>query len=314
MVSGIVYVLMGIIILTTLILKISFTISTIIEIILATIFIFDGLKLFKKIKSENLGNLFFGIILIFDLFNFFNFKPSVGELVLLYIGAQLLASGMVELFFRDLAFKISKNKINHDEKIFELKNNNYNFNFNFDFDWNKCNITTHDEDNIKIKSTYNKSIFNQKIHMGNTKFDFKEKLRINSINIPERAENKIYISNNIKANFDIQISVCDLLMDFYEIKAQYVKINSKASNIHLIPSSKTDSTIDMNIQVSNLTIEIPVDTFVIINFIGDLTVKELNNFIQKDDSTLVSNNFEKAKYTCKINISSEMSKISAFID
>lgn len=311
MVLGILSILIGILIFANLIFNISFTLSILIESILAIIFIFDGLKIFRKMKSENLGNLFFGVILIFDLFKFFNFNASFGELVLLFIASQLLANGIIELFFRGKSFNFSKNKLIQNEKNFELKNT-ASLKVNTNIDWNKCNITSTSENSIKINSIYNKSIFNQKLEFENNHLIFEEKLRINSINIPERAENIIYIPEHIDSSFDISANVSDITLDFYNMNSNYIKLNSKASKIHLIPSAKHDSIIDINIQVSNLTLEIPSNVFVVINYIGDLTLKELTNFTQKDDSTLVSNNFEKSQYTCKVNISSEMSKISSF--
>ncbi|WP_129408645.1 hypothetical protein [Marinitoga lauensis] len=312
MIMGIISVLIGILIFASLIFKVSFTISAVIELILALIFIFDGMKIFKKIKSENLGNLIFGIILLFDLFNLFNFNASVGELILLFIGSQLLSSGLVSLFLRDLSLKYSKNYQTKNNNSFEIQTDK-TLELKLDLDWNKCNITSHSEKNLQINSEYNKSIFKQKIDFKDNILNFEEKLRINSINIPERARSSIYIPYKTNAILDVQSNVSDLILDLYEINSNYVKINSKASKIHLIPSSKNDSNIDINIQVSNLILEIPSNVFVVINFIGDLTLKDLNNFIQKDDSTLVSNNFEKSQYTCKINISSEMSKISSFM-
>lgn len=311
MALGILSILIGILIFANLIFNISFTLSILIESILAIIFIFDGLKIFKKMKSENLGNLFFGVILIFDLFEFFNFNASFGELVLLFIASQLLANGIIELFFRGKSFNFSKNKLIQNEKNFELKSDT-SLKVNVNIDWNKCNITSTSDNSVRVNSIYNKSIFNQNLEFENNHLIFEEKLRINSINIPERAENIIYIPEYIDSSFDISANVSDITLDFYNMNSNYIKLNSKASKIHLIPSAKHDSIIDINIQVSNLTLEIPSNVFVVINYIGDLTLKELTNFTQKDDSTLVSNNFENSQYTCKINISSEMSKISSF--
>ncbi|SHE43392.1 hypothetical protein SAMN02745164_00427 [Marinitoga hydrogenitolerans DSM 16785] len=310
MIMGIISILIGILIFASLIFKVSFTISLIIELILSLIFIFNGMKIFKNFKSENLGYLIFGIILLFDMFNLFNFDASMGELILLFIGAQLLASG-IDFFIRDFTQNHSKNTISKNEQFFELQENKQ-IKVSMDVDWNKCNITSHNENKIKINSKYNKSIFKQKINFTDNNFIFEEKLRINSINIPERAESFIYLPSKINAILNIHSNVSELVLDLYDINSNYTKVNAKASKLHLIPSSKIDSNIDINIQVSNLILEIPSNVFVIINFIGDLTLKELNNFTQKDDSTLVSNNFKTAKYTCKINISSEMSKISSF--
>ncbi|GAB6188876.1 hypothetical protein JCM30566_06150 [Marinitoga arctica] len=312
MVLGIISILIGFLIFANLIFNISFTLSILIESILAIIFIFDGLKIFKKLKSENFGNLIFGIILIIDLLDLFNFDASFGELILLFIGSQLLANGLIELFFREKLLKFSQNKFIQNEKNFELKNDSP-LKIIANIDWNKCNITSTFENVVKINSVYNKSIFNQKSIFEKNNLIFEEKLRINSINIPERAETVIHTSEHINSSFDISANVSDVTLDLYNIKSNYIKINSKASKIHLIPSAKTDSIIDINIQVSNLTLEIPSNVFVVINYIGDLTLKDLQNFIQKDDSTLVSNNFENSQYTCEINISSEMSKISSFM-
>jgi hypothetical protein len=311
MLYGILSILIGVFIYLFLVFKISFTISTVIKIILAIILVFDGLKLVKKVKSEYIGNLIFGIILFLDIFNFYNFNPSFGELILLYIGAQIFSSGLVELFFKGKPF--SKNNIIKKETLFDI-NDKENLNLELSLDWNKLNISSINENSLKLVNEYDKSIFRHNISFDNNNLYFEEKLRINSINIPERAKSFVYIPSDVnKSYLKIDSNVCDLTIDLFDTNSEYLKINSKASKIHLIPSSKRDSNIDINIQVSNLTIEVPNNVFVIINYIGDLTMKELNGFTQKDDSTLVSNNFENSTYTCKINISSEMSKISSFI-
>jgi len=85
---------------------------------------------------------------------------------------------------------------------------------------------------------------------------------------------------------------------------------SNSSKLVLIPSNTKDSSIDADLEISTLTVKLPEKVGLVLNQVGELNLRTFEGLIEREDGSYISANFSDAEYTCYLNISSEMSRLS----
>ncbi|AEX85409.1 hypothetical protein XO10_04700 [Marinitoga sp. 1135] len=312
MIYGILFIILGALILLSLSGNI-ITIGIIIKGFLAAASIVFGISNFKKKTEEALASVIFGLLLVIDITIGFKNPLSFGDVFMLYIGSLLFSAGLIGIFSFKVSISMKKNDKTQEEKVFTPEKNS-ELKVYIDTSWSDNSVTLNEDEKNKIKviESYKNSLFKNYILFENNELKLKNKLRFDSIKSMEKMANIIKIPENYETHIEINSNTGNLLLDLFGINNKITKIDAKASKIHIIPSSKNDSEIYIKSYLSNIIFEIPNEVFVILKHNGEFSMKDLNNFIKKDDNTYVSNNFENSKYTCTINLVSEMSKISSF--
>ena len=136
------------------------------------------------------------------------------------------------------------------------------------------------------------------------------KLKVSNIKVPERSKMNTGIRNNLKYNLFTQLSVSDVFFDLRNSFPDNININSTASKIVLIPTNKKDSSVDADLEISTLTVKLPENVGLVLNQVGELNLRTFEGLIEREDGSYISANFSEAEFTCYLNISSEMSRLS----
>ena len=317
--NGLISIMLGVIILAGIVFKMQIGLNQYVEIIFGAIFVISGLEIFKKVKGEYLGHIFFGAILLADAFNLFSFDLKFYQLILLMIASYMLSSGIVTIFKRgDIVIKTKKHDPHNHDKRLEMsvpKRSDKEVYAQSDFDWTKLTgyAGTLENDVAKIKIDSDKDIFSKTISWNNEQIKITNKLKVSNIKVPERASAEVKIDKLTDYIFDFGFSVSDALIDLRNSKTKSLKINSSASKIVFIPPDSSDSSVDADLEITSLTIRLPKNVGLVLNHTGELNFKSFEGFSQKEDGTYVSNNYSESLCICYLNISSDMSRLSVQI-
>lgn len=310
--GALVSILIGVIILLGIVFEITISFSIAIEIFFGIIFLADGLKVFKHPKSDKIGSIIFGSILLMDAFNLFAQNLGFWQIILLLIASYLVGWGIFSVFISNRFLNISGNKIEDDHMKIEVPFNRNKYNIKYNLDWTKMTfISKSSEDyNVKIDSFSDADIFKRSFNWNDDELQVENKLKVSNIKVPERSKMTSWIRNDLKYNFLINLSVSDIFLDMRNSFPENVNINSTASKIVLIPSNKKDSSIDADLEISTLTVKLSENVGLVLNQVGELNLRTFEGLIEREDGSYISANFSEAQYTCYLNISSEMSRLS----
>jgi hypothetical protein len=130
------------------------------------------------------------------------------------------------------------------------------------------------------------------------------------------------ISNNIKNNWELELNnqiIYNLSIETGAInmdsnlsgfKVEKLYIESGASNINLVVP-KYNSKIIINAGVSNIDIAIPKDVGAMLNIDSGIAIKNLDDFIKRND-TYISNNYDNSEFKTEIEIDCGVSRINIY--
>lgn len=312
MTGAFVSILIGIIILLGIVFQITISFSIILELFFGIVFLVDGLKIFKKPQSDKLGSMIFGSILLMDAFDLFAENLSFWQIILLLFASYLVGWGIFSIFRSNGIFHFSNNKIKDNHMVIEVPNNSDRYNIKYDLDWTKMHFSSKstDEYNVKIDSYADGDIFKRGFNWNNTDLNVENKLKVSNIKVPERSRMNSRIRNDLKYTFYANLSVSDIFLDMRNSYPESININSTASKLVLIPSNTKDSSIDADLEISTLTVKLPEKVGLVLNQVGELNLRTFEGLIEREDGSYISANFSDAEYTCYLNISSEMSRLS----
>ena len=312
MTGAFVSILIGVIILLGIVFEITISFSIALEIFFGIVFLADGFKVFKHPKNDKIGSLIFGSILIMDAFNLFSENLSFWQIILLMIASYLVGWGIYSIFRSNKFVNIMNNKIVNDHMKIEVPINSNRYDIKYSLDWTKMNLSSKlsEEYNIKIDSYADADIFKRSFDWNDTELNVENKLKVSNIKVPERSKMNTGIRNNLKYNLFTQLSVSDVFFDLRNSFPDNININSTASKIVLIPTNKKDSSVDADLEISTLTVKLPENVGLVLNQVGELNLRTFEGLIEREDGSYISANFSEAEFTCYLNISSEMSRLS----
>lgn len=310
--GALVSILIGIIILLGVVFEITISFSIAVEIFFGVIFLADGLKVFKHPKSDKVGSIIFGSILLMDAFGIFTQNIGFWQIILLLIASYLIGWGIYSIFTSNRFLSINNNKIKDDHMKIEVPFNNNKYNLKYNIDWTKLSFvsTSSENYNVKIDSLSDGDIFRRSFDWDDNELKVENKLKVSNIKVPERSKMTSWIREDLKYNYLLNLSVSDVFIDMRKSFPDNVSFNSTASKIALIPSNKKDSSIDADLEISTLTVKLPENVGLVLNQVGELNLRNFEGLIEREDGSYISANFSEAKYTCYLNISSEMSRLS----
>ncbi|MDN5342378.1 MAG: hypothetical protein PWP28_1253 [Oceanotoga sp.] len=318
MISGIISILIGGIILLGIVFKLTISFNVIIELIIGISLIVSGMRIFKKIKGEYIGSLLFGLILVMDAFKLFPEKLKFWPIVLLMIASYFIGYGLANILSSGKFLFKSKKHHEIEKNIMEFSDNNINElkKISFDVDWTKFNLNSNNQEQLfKLKSEINKDIFrsNMDFKEDESALKLKNKLKVSNIKIPEKAFMNLKIKKQKEYEIKSNVSVSEIFFDLRDIYLKNMKLKSTASKIIIIPSEFTDSIIDLDLEITSLTVKLPKKVGLVLNHIGELNLKNFEGLFQRDDGSYISSNYSDANQIVYLNISSEMSRLGVQI-
>lgn len=310
--GALVSILIGMIILLGIVFEITISFSLVIEILFGVAFLADGLKIFKYPKGDKVGSIIFGSILLMDAFNLFSQNLGFWQIILLLIASYLVGWGIFSVFTSNKFLNLKNNDINDEHMKVEIPYNKNKYNLEYILDWTKLSFISTKSDiyNIKIEALSDEDIFRKSFEWNESELKVENKLKVSNIKIPERSMMTTWVREDLQYNFKLNLSVSDAFIDMRNSFPNGVNINSTASKIVLIPSNKKDSSIDIDLEISTLTLKLPKNVGLVLNQVGELNLKTFEGLIERENGSYVSANFSDTEYTCYLNISSEMSRLS----
>lgn len=121
---------------------------------------------------------------------------------------------------------------------------------------------------------------------------------------------ELKLNNQIIYNLSIETGAINMDSNLSGFKVEKLVIKSGVSNINLVVPNY-NSKIIINTGVSNIDIAIPKDVGVILNINSGITIKNLDDFIKRND-TYVSNNYDNSEFKTEIEIDCGVSNINIF--
>jgi len=288
-----------------------------IEIFFAIVFLYQGLKIFRRFKAEYMGSLIFGAILVTDLLIGWNvIKGFRGwgfwELVVAMIGSYIVGWGIVTLFRK--SFKLGKTQsstrqvlnISRPKEFDELE-------IELEANLTKVLLMDNTSNGIDANVSFDKLSFN-----GDLKYDMDKARGVLKAKCKAKSGVSSVLSKsrmNLEINADPILRVeatldgADTVLDFSNLNLDRATIKTSLSRLSIIPSERRDSIIDIDCEVTSLNIRAPKDVGLSIVHEGELNWSNFNNLVEREKG-YVSNNIDRAVTTCQINVKSDMSKIS----
>ncbi|MEA1939450.1 MAG: toast rack family protein [Candidatus Caldatribacteriota bacterium] len=118
---------------------------------------------------------------------------------------------------------------------------------------------------------------------------------------------QLKLNNQIIYNLSIETGAINADCNLLNFKIEKLYIESGASNINLVVP-QYDSEIVIDTGVSNIDIAIPKNVGTIINIDSGIAIKDLDDFIRKNDM-YISNNYDTAEFKAEIKIDCGVSHI-----
>lgn len=119
---------------------------------------------------------------------------------------------------------------------------------------------------------------------------------------------QLKLNNQLIYNLDIQTGAVNIDCNLSGFKVEKLYIESGASNINLVVP-KYNSKIIIDTGVSNIDIAIPKNVGTTVNIDSGIAIKELNNFIKRND-TYISHNYNDSAFKVDIEIDCGVSQIN----
>jgi hypothetical protein len=121
---------------------------------------------------------------------------------------------------------------------------------------------------------------------------------------------ELKLNNQIIYNLSIATGAINMDSDLSGFKVEKLYIESGVSNINLIVP-KYNSKIIINTGVSNIDIAIPKEVGAMLNIDSGIAIKNLDDFIKRDDAYF-SNNYDNSEFKTEIEIDCGVSNINIY--
>lgn len=121
---------------------------------------------------------------------------------------------------------------------------------------------------------------------------------------------ELKLNNQIIYNLSIETGAINMDSNLSGFKVEKLYIKSGVSNINLVVP-KYNSKIIINAGVSNIDIAIPKDVGAMLNIDSGIAIKNLDDFIKRND-TYISNNYDNSEFKTEIEIDCGVSNIHIF--
>jgi hypothetical protein len=121
---------------------------------------------------------------------------------------------------------------------------------------------------------------------------------------------ELKLNNQIIYNLSIKTGAINMDSNLSGFKVEKLYIESGVSNINLVVP-KYNSKIIINAGVSNIDIAIPKDVGAMLNIDSGIAIKNLDDFIKRND-TYISNNYDNSEFKTEIEIDCGVSNIHIF--
>lgn len=118
---------------------------------------------------------------------------------------------------------------------------------------------------------------------------------------------QLKLNNQIIYNLSIKTGAIDADFNLSDFKVEKLHIESGVSNINLV-LPQYDSKIIIDTGVSNIDITIPKNVGAIVNIDSGIAIKDLDDFIKRND-TYISHNYNESEFKTEIEIDSGVSHI-----
>ena len=121
---------------------------------------------------------------------------------------------------------------------------------------------------------------------------------------------ELKLNNQIIYNLSIKMGAINMDSNLSGFKVENLYIESGASNINLVVP-KYNSKIIINAGASNIDITIPKEVGAILNIDSGIAIKNLDDFIKRND-TYISNNYDNSEFKTEIEIDCGVSRINIY--
>lgn len=121
---------------------------------------------------------------------------------------------------------------------------------------------------------------------------------------------ELKLNNQIIYNLSIKTGAINMDSNLSGFKVENLYIESGASNINLVVP-KYNSKIIIDTGASNIDIAIPKDVGAMLNIDSGIAIKNLDDFIKRND-TYISNNYDNSEFKTEIEIDCGVSNIHIF--
>lgn len=288
------------------------------EIFFAIIFLSNGLKIFKRFKSEHMGSLIFGTILVVDLLIGWNVIKGFGgwgfwELFVAMIGSYIVGWGVVSLFKKSF-FRVGREPVSTRQTLNVSRPEEFeSLEIELEANLTKVLLMEDTVNGLDANVSFDKLSFNGNLQYnmdkgkGILKAKCKAKAGVSSVLSKSRMN--IEISSKPSINLEATLDGADTVFDFSNLNLDSARIKTSLSRLSIIPSTIHDSIVDIDCEVTSLNVRAPKDVGISILHEGELNWSNFNNLMERDRG-FVSTNIDRASTTCQINIKSDMSKIS----
>lgn len=306
-------IVFGIIIISSVV-AFSLDFGMIFEMLFAAAFLYNGLKTFRSFRGENLGSLIFAIILILDIFKVFG-PWNFWQLFFMMIGSFLIGWGIIEIIKKSI---IKKENNYSSKKSLLIKRPDHEIDeCNLEIDSNLTKIilmkTINDKNGLLASLNFDKSSFSGQLNydLNNRKGSLKarSKARSGVSSVISKARLEVEIPQNILLKISANLDGLDGIFDFSSLKLDSAKFKTNLTRLTIIPSRITDSRIDINCDVTTLTLRIPKETSLVISQRGEMNWNNYNNLLIKDNK-FYSKNIDSADVRCHVFLNSDMSKLN----
>lgn len=288
-----------------------------IEIFFAIVFIYHGLKVFRRFKSEHMGSLIFGGILVIDLLIGWNIiKGFRGwgfwELIVAMIGSYIVGWGVVTLFKK--SFKLGKAPSSTRQILNMSRPKEFDeLDIELEVNLTKVLLMDNTSNGVDANVSFDRMSFN-----GDLKYDMDKgkgivrarcKAKSGVSSVLSKSRMNIEVNSEPVVRVEATLDGADTVLDFSNLNLDRATIKTSLSRLSIIPSQLRDSIVDIDCEVTSLNIRAPKDVALSILHEGELNWSNFNNLMEREKG-FVSTNIDKAVTTCQINVKSDMSKIS----
>jgi len=289
-----------------------------IQMFFAIVFLYNGLKVFRRFKAEHMGGLIFGGILVFDLLIDADIVKgfsgwSFWALVVAMIGSYIVGWGIVTLFRRSF-FRVGKDPVSSRQTINISRPEEFKeLEIELEANLTKVLLMDNSANGLDANISYDKLSFNGNLqyNMDRTKATLKAKCKARAgvSSVLSKSRLNMEVSPKALLRLEAVLDGADAVLDFSNLSLDGARIKTSLSRLSVIPSTLKDSIVDIDCEVTSLNIRAPKDVGIMIVHEGELNWSNFNNLMEREKG-YVSTNIDRVKTTCQINIKSDMSKIS----
>jgi len=314
--GGLIVLFLGVLIIISVMDILPVTFWFAVGIIFAAIFLYDGLKLFRRFRGQYLGSLIFATILIVRLFNIWGVSWGFWQLFLAMIGSYMIGYGIVSIFQKGVLSSRRTSESSRQELTLSRPLEAETYEVEIEADLTKVLLMSTSEDSEKgfdANLFFDKTCFsgdlNYDKNSGKGRVKARCKARSGVSSVLSKSRLNLELNNKPLVSVDARLDGSDTVMDFSNMNLDTATIKTDLSRLSVVPSKIRDSRIDISCDVASVNFRVPKTVGLIIVHEGDLNWRDFEGLVAHDRG-YASDNLDEAITTCQVFIKSDMSKIS----